>query len=390
LFIVSGVGPVEKLIGASAALAAIVSMLVRHRGFVPPLSAGLWGAFALLAIASLSWAQSPGPGILGMQTIVGLLLVGVVLSMVRADKTDLTALFCGVVGGGVVASVYALALFAGTGHALFIGESQRPIDHNHFGAALLLPSLCATMAAISSANRWVKTLSALAALTCVSGIGISQSRGAMIAFGVAVVYIVLRSRHRWRLLPWAAAVPVMLAAIPGVVARFNDPSTSDAAGRYEVWHIGFAAFKHHWFAGSGFGTFLESYEAAFLEVSQVSSTAQWIQDSHNIIVQIAVELGVIGLPLIFLAWWCQFRTLRSIGPNGRWADVRVTMEAATIALFTMTLSVDLLQYKYTWLAFYATWIARAAYYSDTARGTSAERFPDSAPSGPVATALPVR
>jgi O-Antigen ligase len=388
LFILGGVGPVEKLLGASAGLAAIVSMLLRHRSLVPPLSAGLWGAFALFAIASLSWAQSPERGVSGMQTIVGLLLVGVFLSMVPADKRDLTALFYGVVGGGVVASVYALVLFAITGHPLFIGDAQRPIDHNHFGAALLLPLVCATVAAVSSASGWVRASCALAAFTCVGGIGISQSRGAMIAFGVAVIYILLRSRHRWRLLPWAASLPILLAAIPGVASRFNDPGASDAAGRYQIWQIGFAAFRHHWFAGSGFGTFRESYQSAFLEFSQLSSTAQRAQDPHNVIVEFAVELGIVGLPLILLAWWYQFRALRMICPNGGWEDVRVTMEATTIALFTMTLSVDLMQYKYTWLAFYATWIVRTAYLSDTSRSTSSGPFPGSVPSQAVATGLP--
>jgi O-Antigen ligase len=370
VFAHGGVGPVEKLLGTAAGGAAILSMLIRRRGFAPPLSAGMWSAFALLAIASLWWAREPDYGVIGMQQFVGLLLVGVALSMMPADKTDLTALFCGIVGGGVAASVYALVLFAKTGHPLFIGASQTLIDHNHFGAALLLPLICATMAAISSANNWVRALCAVASYTCLAGMGVSQSRGAMIAFGVTVIYILWRSQRRWRLLPWVASLPILLAAIPNVVSRFNDPSAGDAAGRYEIWQIAFAAFKHHWFAGTGFGTFTQSYQAAFLDFAQSHSTAQRVQNPHNLIVEIAVELGVIGLPLVLFAWWCQFRALKIIGVGSGWADIRITIEAATIALAIMTLSLDLMQFKYTWLIFYSTWIVRAAYVNAASRQAS--------------------
>ena len=365
LLVVSGIGKIAKPLGAAAAVAAVIAMLVRRRALIPPRAAGAWMLLVVFGTASLWWARDAGLGIIILQQVAGLLVVGAILSMVVADETDLKALFCGVVGGGVAAGTWAIWFYVATGKAAQVDPS---IDHNHFGAALLLPALCATVAAISLRRPLHIALCALAAGLCVAGIGISESRGALIAFVVGVAYLIVRSRHRRRLMTSVAAGTAMLAFIPGVFGRFTDPTTGDASGRYQIWNIGLAAFKHNWFAGHGLGMFKAAYQASFLEYSQPASSAQRVQDPHNILVEFAVELGVIGLALLFLAWWWQFRTLREIGPsNGGWTDVRLAIEATTIALFVSALSLDLLTFKYAWLSLSAAWIVRAAYRSRASR-----------------------
>jgi hypothetical protein len=371
LLVIGGIGRIGKPLGAAAAFAAILTMLIRRRALMPPASVGVWTLLALFATMSLWWASSPDFGVLILQQTASLLIVGAILSMLPADRRDLGALFCGIVGGGVAASIYAIVLYAVTGHPLFIGDAQRPIDHNHFGAALLLPGMCATVAAIALRSTPARVASALAATFCVAGIGLSESRGALIAFGVGVLYLMVRSAHRWRLIPFAAAACVVLAFIPGVFARFNDSTAGDAAGRYQLWHIGFAAFQHRWFAGHGFGMFMSAYQQAFLEFSQPAAGAQRIQMPHNVLVEFAVELGIVGVALILFAWWSQFRTLREIAPNeGGWFDARLAVEAATLSMFVSALSLDLLTFKYTWLAISAAWILRAAYRSTAPHRTT--------------------
>jgi O-antigen ligase len=196
----------------------------------------------------------------------------------------------------------------------------------------------------------------------VAAIGVTESRGALIAFAVGVLYLIVRSRRRWQLISLATVVSVVIVFIPGVIARFSDPTAGDASGRYQIWHVGFAAFKHHWFAGHGFGMFMPAYQSAFLEFSQPAVGMQRIQMPHNIVVEFAVELGLIGVALMLYAWWSQFRTLREIGPQeGGWFDARLAVEATTLALFVSALSLDLLTFKYLWLAISAAWILRAAY-----------------------------
>ncbi|MDB5042413.1 MAG: O-antigen ligase family protein [Candidatus Eremiobacteraeota bacterium] len=378
LLVIGGIGRIGKPLGAAAAFVAILTMLIRRRALLPPASVGVWALLAFFATVSFWWARNPDFGVLMLQQIVSLMIVGAILSMLPADRRDLTALFFGVVGGGVAASVYAIVLYAATGHPAFIGDSSQPIDHNHFGAALLLPGLCATVAAIALRSTTARAAAALAAALCVAGIGVSESRGALIAFGVGVVYLMVRSAHRRRLFPFAVVASVVLAFIPGVFARFGDATAGDAAGRYQLWHIGFAAFKHHWFAGHGFGMFMTAYQQAFLEFSQPAAGAQRIQMPHNILVEFAVELGIVGVALILFAWWTQFRTLREIGPHeGGWFDARLAVEAATLSMFVSALSLDLLTFKYTWLAISAAWILRAGY-----RSTAPQRAANGVPAVP--------
>jgi O-antigen ligase len=181
-----------------------------------------------------------------------------------------------------------------------------------------------------------------------------------------------QSRHRWRLLRLAAIGGVLLMTIPGMLARFTNPSVHDASGRTEIWRIGFDAFKHHWFAGSGYGSFLVSYQTSFLDVYQPSITAQDVQNSHNLIVQGGVELGIVGIVLLLAGWWLQYRTLAGIERRGGWGDVRVAMEATIVALFVSAMSLDLMTFKSTWLAFTAAWIVRSAYVTEASQRREGE------------------
>lgn len=380
LLTLAAVGKIAKPVGALAAFAALVSILARRRSAAPPAATAAWAGYVTLSIASLAWTGYAGydtaQGILQLQQMVGLLVVATLVALVPADALDLTALFCGVVGGGAAASLFEIATFGFTNAALHISVNNVRIDHNHFAAALLLPMVFATMAAISSRSPVRVVLCVAAALICLLGMAASQSRGALIAFGIAALYIVWRSRHRWRLVPALVLGTIVLVLTPNVLARFSDATAGDGAGRFAIWQTGFAAFSHHWFAGSGYGTFLQAYQTALLDSYQSGGTygsdgMPTMIQAHNLFVQAGVELGVLGLISIVAAWWYQFRVLRIIGPEeGGWTDVRIGMEASTLALFVTTLSLDNTTFKYMWLGLMCAWIVRSAYR--TVKGSAPE------------------
>jgi hypothetical protein len=128
LLVIAGIGKIGKPLGAAAAFAAILTMLIRRRALLPPASVGVWALVALLATVSLWWASSPDFGVITLEQTASLLIVGAILSMLPADRRDLRALFCGVVGGGAAASTYAIVLYA-AGHPMLIVDAQQPIDH---------------------------------------------------------------------------------------------------------------------------------------------------------------------------------------------------------------------------------------------------------------------
>jgi hypothetical protein len=58
-----------------------------------------------------------------------------------------------------------------------------------------------TVAAIALRSAPARAAAALAAALCLAGIGVSESRGALIAFAAGMLYLMVRSSHRWRLIP---------------------------------------------------------------------------------------------------------------------------------------------------------------------------------------------
>jgi hypothetical protein len=369
-FAARGALSLERLLGFICAGVAVAHILVVGRGVAPARGALAWLGFMLFALVSLFWTMSPDHGIAVLATSGGLAVVGAIVASLRCDRKDLAAMFFGIIAGGVaIAWVEIMTQATGRAHtqrtwvnASLFGQQGNWVDPNHVGASLLLPTIVAVVAALALRGLFPRLLCALVALIMLGGILHSESRGSLIALGIALVYVMVRSRHRAWLIPIVVAGVIALLSTPSVLERFTDPTLAHASGRTDIWKVGIAAFKDAWFAGHGYGSFRDAYQASYLEAFQSAAFHVQVQDSHNILVQVGVELGLIGLALLLFAWWKQFRTLSAIdATDDGWYHVRVAMEAATIALFCNALTLDMLEFKYFWLAITATWIAYSAY-----------------------------
>jgi hypothetical protein len=142
--------------------------------------------------------------------------------------------------------------------------------------------------------------------------------------------------------------------------------------------------KDHWFAGVGIGSYRAAYEAAYLRVFQTPQFHTASQDPHNLLIQTGVELGVIGLVLVLGAWAIQLTSLRAIPPTSPLYDLRCAVEAATIALFVTALSVDLMNFKFTWLCFYLAFLTRSAWKT---LPTTMGHAPPQSPAAPVSAGV---
>jgi O-antigen ligase len=85
-----------------------------------------------------------------------------------------------------------------------------------------------------------------------------------------------------------------------------------------------------------------------------------VQDAHNMIVSTSVELGLIGLLLLLVAWFFQFRTVSRIARSSRLFDLRLAAEAGMIGLCFIALTVDILYFKYLWIGFMIAVLIRNA------------------------------
>ena len=131
-------------------------------------------------------------------------------------------------------------------------------------------------------------------------LALTQSRGAWIAIGMVLLTLLIL---KWRL-SWLILVPVMILAV-GVVSRLGMPqileklfsggSISNWDGRKEIWSRAIYMIQDFPFSGIGMGLF---GKAADLLYPFSSLTSGAIEHAHNLILQVAVDLGIPGL----IAW----------------------------------------------------------------------------------------
>lgn len=361
-------GTITKFIGLAAGAAILFYLLRTRRAIRPPKALWFWCALYLWAACTAFWALDPKPLFVMLGTSTSLVVLYGALSMLPADmKAVRWVAFC-IVAGGVLAAAYGTYL-AHSGADLFYGGRLRittensAIDPNHFAAALILPTTICVVTALYARKLITALLSLGAIAVLLSGISATESRGGILALAAVLVYIFIRSERRWTLALFA--VPGGIAA--GLVAlnsqlaqRFQSAVSTGGAGREMIWKVGLDAFKQHWLLGAGYNNFAQAYDQVFMQSHQMGQV-QWHHGSHDLIVGTVVELGIIGLALMLAAWVMQYRMLEFIPRGSPEFPMRLVAEASTIGLFLAALFLDVMVFKYVWLAFMLAVIVRSAY-----------------------------
>ncbi|HEY0797909.1 MAG TPA: O-antigen ligase family protein, partial [Candidatus Baltobacteraceae bacterium] len=367
---IGGIGNLPRLLGAFTFASLLFSVLLRRQALKPSRAIMLWAIAALWMTTTLAWTALLPDGETRVQQIVQLVGLGFVLSIVRVSIIELNAVVISTIIGGVAAGLFEFWLYqtgsfythSAPGEArACIEVGSGCIDANFFAAGLLLPIMLAIIAGLRSRNLVLKGFFVMLALAAMLGVFVSGSRGAFTALAAGLLYLLVRSRYRIQLTCVAVAGLLLSFASPVIWARFNDPTQGEGSGRFESWQVGFAAFRGHWLIGTGIGSYRAAYEAAYLRVYETLQFFTPSQDPHSLIVQTAVELGAIGIILVFGAWIVQMGVLRAIPKGSPLYDLRCAIEGATIALFIMALSVDLMTFKFPWLCFYLAYLTRSAW-----------------------------
>ena len=355
LLSISSFGTLTKLLAIVSAMAMLLWML-RHKTMVAPL--GAWKIWALLLLwmaASSMWAFDANTALTTLLSYVTLFLLFMVVAIFPISREDFRLVLIATIGGALAAALYGAYLFHGNQDVeysrLFLKSGNFLIDPNHFAAALLLPLALALVEALRTPRLLPKVALLATCAAFIAGILVSGSRGSLVALAFIFGYIFLRSRYRIQLAVIAViAVLGSFAFDPTVWLRFGNAADTGGAGRVSIWLVGVEAFKHLWLSGAGLGNFQIAYDQYFLHVFQ-SYFADWHRESHNLIIGTSVELGVVGIALMLAWWFGMFRSLRTIAPGDQFYDLRVALEGAILGLFVAAMFVDVMPYKYPWLAF---------------------------------------
>lgn len=351
-----GPGPtLTRFLGIASIAAIAGGILFRRRAYAPPRSWYFWGAaIAFMALTAL-WSIDIDATLLSLQMMLQLFVIFTVLAVYTVRPSELKMLFAIVVVGGVLAALYGASVAHGqpgrtmSQGRLFVMNGNLALDPNHFGASLLLPSAIVVTWFFFERRTSLRVLYGLVFATIMTTLFLTGSRGALIAIGIILFSVALRSRKLLLLAVPAAAGLAVSFAFPSLWTRFGDVASTGGSGRTDIWNVGLQALRSYWLAGAGFGNFGNAYSLHILEAVQRHFYGG-DRAAHNLILQSWVETGIFGLALVLLAWWSSFRQNADIKPGQPLYPERVALEAAILALFCDAFTIDLLWYKYLWVA----------------------------------------
>src|ERR1700729_448046 len=353
-------GTLTKLLGIVAG--AFLLLWVARRNLIsfsaPPVR--VLGALAAWMLLTTLWAIDQKAALAMMTTFGGLMLLYAVLSMIPISAGQFKLLLVLIVAGGLCAAAYGANMFfhdptfsqeSLATRRLIIHVGQYDIDPNHFSDALIFPAAILGM--------WcLRTRSFLARLASIPGLAlltiailVSGSREGVTALLLIAAYYFWRSRYRLKLAVAMAGVGLLAATVQtSVFLRFASAWDTGGSGRTSIWAVALEAAKHRLLQGYGIGNFTQAFNLYYLTTHQPYPYG-WDGPAHNLLLHYLVETGLIGLALIAAFFWAQFRSLREIDRDSEFYDYRIVMEGALIATISVSMAIDLFQYKYAWLTF---------------------------------------
>jgi len=264
-----------------------------------PLDLPALGWLLALVIASL-FALDPAGSWPGVKKALLFAVVPVAAYHAREQRTARAAMATLFVSAAA-ATIYALVRFAHDG-GVFPARVRGLVGHplTYGGQAMLLLSLCAGVALAARERAWRIGAVALGLLVAPALLG-SFTRSAWIGTFVALGVVVARCRARW--LPYlGAALIVGLFLLPAgyrvrALSAFDTRSFWNVE-RLLLWESGVRIFRDHPATGVG----LQDLRP-LIERYRRPGANETHGHMHNVPLQVAVTMGVLGLAaLAFLAW----------------------------------------------------------------------------------------
>jgi len=200
-------------------------------------------------------------------------------------------------------------------------------------------------------NKLTKALFWAMAVTAVTGIVASSSRGAVLGLAAVALWMLLKSRYRARALVGTVLLTVFVLKIlpPEQKARFDSMGEDQTStSRKEYWQHGRQIMREHPVLGIGYANWQDYHEATYgLRALP-----------HNIFIEAGAELGYTGLAgfvgMIGATLWVNRRTrkiAKSIpgGGNRFLHDTAHGLDGAMVGFLASGFFVTVLYYPFFWI-----------------------------------------
>jgi O-antigen ligase len=282
--------------GVTAALCGVltVAVMVRERRIAWPATPVNYAAFGWMAALVLASAFSldPAHSWPGIKKGLFPLLAGLAALHGRDRRAGERALAVYFAASGVIA-VVGIALWVGHGAGFGSRAQGLTTSYMTFAGQLSLMVPVAFSVAVSAKRpRW-RWGSALAAVLALAALGVTFTRSAWIATVVACAVVA----GVWAPIAVggiALVAAALFAFAPGVFgARLRsifDPHNPWNEQRVLMWGAGLRMFRDHPWTGVGLQDLMKLYDQY-----KAPEATERVGHMHNVYVQIAVNLGVVGL-----------------------------------------------------------------------------------------------
>lgn len=358
LQISAGGATLTKFAGIATIVALVARTILVRRALVPQRSWFGWLAVITYASLSLIWSIDVEATKFLLGAMLSLFALYTALAIYPIAYVEFLWVRRILIAAGIATAAYGAYAFRSGQHTLSgphhnldrltITNGTTQFDPNHYAAFFLIPIAIVVVGFFVDPRPLRKLAYGGTFALLASSVLLSGSRGGLIGIAVIVVYLGIRTRKFISMGAVAAMALALSAFIPSVWQRFADPTQGDGSGRSEIWATGLRGLREFWIAGSGFGTYPDVYDSYLLQAAQ-RTFAGVHRPSHSIIVEAAIEFGVLGSIALAVALWWSLRANARLPRSHPLFVHRLEAEGMFAGVVWMALTIDVLWYKYFWL-----------------------------------------
>lgn len=339
-------------LGGLATIVLLGLGLLEDRLHLPSRTSRCWLAFVGWGLLTVFWALDEDALLMHVPTILGVVALYIVAASFEISEQQLARLSLLIVAGGLAASLFSIHDFLSgvrtveTRSSLILGTQQA--DPNVFAAALMVPLALATAEVVSRKGIFQKGMMLTISFVIIAAILLTMSRGAVLGLlAMAAVYAWRLQLKRWVLVVVGITGSLVWLLPALFLSRFKDALSTGGAGRLDIWIAGLSALEHFFVQGAG----LANFEVAYQQYSGFAPIFRgYFRAAHNIYLQIAVELGAVGIALFTRGVARHISDLRSLTSDlSRPEPTAVACEAMTAAMGVSAFFVGLLWQKSFWM-----------------------------------------
>ncbi|MCO1603216.1 O-antigen ligase family protein [Desulfosporosinus nitroreducens] len=311
----------------------------------------LWLPIALLGVYLLSTAFSIAPAHSFAETVRLLSLI-ITLYLVIAyveDEKDLQRLGYTLIAAGAVLGLIAIVqyltewFFIPTSAVVINRRSNATFADANIFARFLVITFLFSVAELERRTSWSSRVIPLVAILLQgAGLGITGSRGGILALGVsAIIFVILIPRRKLTLYAMVLMIFAIIAAAflnPAIMARIESLRSGllSASGgiREYLWRSGMAMVRDHPVVGIGVGAFGVAFTTIYPYFNPYSTF--YVSLSHTAILTVLAETGIIGFAVLYFLFgktlqrgWDISRTIR----HERLRFLNASIVAGVIAIF---------------------------------------------------------